>query len=659
MSAAACWLVKLKFGRVQTYLFEEPQLKSMVGANSLLGETARGRLVRAAKDDTGYAFTPQAAKPLDDREGGGAAAGRHTECAGYTGGARPEAADAAIDNLPGLAVACGAGLPEGLTFSSEDFQAAQLGKPGDGDLDDPWRALQHGVLIRDAGTLHALFPDSDHAADFVAAAETLVAEQLPGIRLEVETVELEQQNGVWRIKPSQRTPIASPGETPVDLPPLQVCQASGQGPASRLETNQDSGVKEKECVSEQVYRKRAKTGEFDQGQTYDLLGLLRHELLKRFMDRLGTRRRIVFPRNFEEVAPSGYLAVIVADGNGMGSRSREYVKRCVPGGEDGDFFRQHVAGERLFASMRAAVREALLSALADTFAVPGLYPEGKRRDAATERDVRVPFRLLMLGGDDLLMVCDAVRAMPLVIHYARRLTEFLLAAAPAADGRPAEAGRPLDVGVGVAITKRSFPFHRSHALAEQLAGSAKRLARESGLQRSVVDWLSTTESWHGDVRKVRQRDALRSYTLPAHGEVEHLILSRKPYPILDCAERDSLESLWNVAALVHGQKTPRNQWKQLALPLEEGRRVAERVASDVLADIPEQVTQRLVRARLFRRLTDRPGYAWSPWQEGVVLPEAGPKPALRQTAWSTAYVDFLELYDLCCTAREKDDVCKS
>ena len=36
-------------------------------------------------------------------------------------------------------------------------------------------------------------------------------------------------------------------------------------------------------------------------------------------------------------------------------------------------------------------------------------------------------------------------------------------------------GKRLHLGIGVAIVKKTFPFHRSHALAEQLAASAKRL----------------------------------------------------------------------------------------------------------------------------------------------------------------------------------------
>ena len=57
MNAETCqpWLVKLEFQRVQTYLFAVPDLKSMVGANTLLGEVLRGSLVDDG-DSSGFAI---------------------------------------------------------------------------------------------------------------------------------------------------------------------------------------------------------------------------------------------------------------------------------------------------------------------------------------------------------------------------------------------------------------------------------------------------------------------------------------------------------------------------------------------------------------------------------------------------------------------------
>lgn len=113
--------------------------------------------------------------------------------------------------------------------------------------------------------------------------------------------------------------------------------------------------------------------------------------------------------------------------------------------------------------------------------------------------------------------------MPLVIRYARHL-----------HNRPLNGidNRPIEVGVGVAIVKKKFPFHRAHALADQLLASAKRYrALPEGQRTSTVDWLAISEAWHEDVAEVRRRDQRKGYRVPGGG-AETLVLSRKPDRIL-------------------------------------------------------------------------------------------------------------------------------
>src|SRR4051794_34371691 len=105
------WLVNVEFGRVQTYLFAVSELKSMLGANTLLGELLRGRL-----GATGFAGDP--------------------------------------DTPPGLAVTHHAGLPP-------DVDAGKLPLPDGprqddplGSGDDPRAGCREGVLARDGGHFH-------------------------------------------------------------------------------------------------------------------------------------------------------------------------------------------------------------------------------------------------------------------------------------------------------------------------------------------------------------------------------------------------------------------------------------------------------------------------------------------------------------------------
>jgi len=207
----------------------------------------------------------------------------------------------------------------------------------------------------------------------------------------------------------------------------------------------------------------------------------------------------------------------------------------------------------------------------------------------------------------LLLVCDAVYAMPFVLSYVQCLNELNL-----------EDGELLRVGIGVAVAKKTFPFHRSRELAEDLARGAKRQDR----QRSMVDWLAISEAWHEDVAVVRRRDFRASYSLDAAGgEPETLILTCKPYPVL--GEGLTLESLLKAAESAVGV-LPRSQLMALADSIPAGRRQAD-WAVRLLDDKGREALAPAVNGHS----------AWSDLGDGT---------------YSTALLDFLELFEL---ARER------
>jgi hypothetical protein len=161
--------------------------------------------------------------------------------------------------------------------------------------------------------------------------------------------------------------------------------------------------------------------------------------------------------------------------------------------------------------MRVVVRTALCQALRSVFG----------------NGLRGSYQLLMLGGDDLLLVCNAKAAFPFVIEYAKELAK---------PGLELADGKPLTIGAGIAIAKASFPFHRLHEAAEELASSAKQLYRAHPQLGSVVDWNISTQSWIDD--PLAERRAL-------YGD-SPLIGSARPYAILPPGHEPlpSLETLF-------------------------------------------------------------------------------------------------------------------
>ncbi len=564
MSALAVWLVKLEFGRVQTYLFAVSELKSMIGANALIGEVLRGQLVGG--------------KFIGDR------------------------------NLPALARSAGldAALPATTLAQIAELSLEPRELPGDpltgpSDRDNPRAAYLQGILARDGGHFQAVFATKNQADEFVRRARALVGEDLPGLSVKARPVELKWNGQCWRgpakeekKAETKKSPPPSKGTLLLDLPQFQVCAVTQQGAASTTVPSLDD--KGEIPVSASVKKKKDQASKFDRGDTKEVLGLLRGYLL----DKLGLDDDS-FPNQFEHVASvSGYLAVIAADGNGIGSRSKKW--RDGVSKED-DFFKREARGEQFFHAMRTTVRIALVNALVETFKVQA------ERLRESDKKGRLPFRLMMVGGDDLLLVCDAVYAMPFAIAYMRELEKLNLAD-----------GSPLYIGMGIAIVKKKFPFHRSHALAEELAGSAKRLYRAMPKETrgSVVDWLAISEAWHEDVAEVRRRDSLVRYT-----NGDRLVLSGKPYRIL--GEGLSLEGLHTVAqAAIKGipetDRLARSQLMALAHKLPEGRRQGDWA----LRQAPDEV-----RTLLKPLMTGD-----SIWQD------------CGSQTWLTRLLDFLEVYEL-------------
>lgn len=569
-------VVKLDFERVQTYLFAVSELKSMVGANTLLGEVLRGRLGPDGKfalfvDADGSSGTNCSAQLLADHQ-------------------VPNG-----DNLPALAVQCGAGLPPGIDLPNLGFRDLPLSDPitpndrrtGPAkDRDDPATAYKNGILARDGGHLNAVFSSQRAAQRFFVAAQRLAAERLPGLWIKPKFHVLKFSGNAWRLETvcvrGRRVPKEISLDAPIrdgavfQLPQFQICQATGLVPASQ----EDPPGKGDEPICRAVSLKREATRRFAAGRSFDVIGLIRDRLLEA-LEVPDRYRADAFPAEFDKISRTGYLAVIAADGNGVGSESSRRQRECED--QSLGFFETEARLKQFFRHNRVLVRAAVQRAITETFReyVASRVQAGKK--------VQLPFRLLMLGGDDLLLVCDAAFGPEFLIRFTQALRE------------PGNAAASLTIGAGMAVVKHKFPFHRSHALAEQLAGSAKRLFRESdGASGSTADWLAIAEAWHEEIKQVRRRDAVVRYQVgDPQGQCvqESLVLSCRPYPILPAPnhpEQASLQSLWTLARVVGGEETgepmeqragslraARSQLVSLGTELEKGRRHAEWAARTV------------------------------------------------------------------------------
>lgn len=508
------WLVELELKRIQTYLFSVPRLRVMIGANALIGETLRGLW-------TGSGFADDPA------------------------------------SLPWLAQKCGAKWPTthvrfpAIFEQNGDPLVASRDSGGQSHWqDEVHKVAQTGILTRDGGHFEALFARKEDAEKFIGRAAQLVGEKLPGVLVESRCSEICQREGVHAKREIPRAMETPCTENVFDLALAEPCQWSGQEPASACLKDYPDDIP---LVGASVEARHARGKEFDNNATYEILGMLRPRLLAAVEAGENTK----FPAEFAQLASSRYIGVIHVDGNSVGRRYKKHREGC----QSKDFFVQWEHRERFFHTMRCGMRKAVLAAVRDRF-----------QRVCNKR--HIPLRILMLGGDDLVLVCGAPHALPFVVDLAKRVTEFT-GELTGEDGSLA----PLTIGAGVAIVQESFPFHRAHELAEQLASSAKRLkASLPAAEGNVVDWIVSTESWYGDVRETRQRTAV------IDGDI---VLTAKPYRILPCPgdadpDRRSLEELLvdarHLADLTRRRVIARSQMQRLARSLHDGRHTARFVA---------------------------------------------------------------------------------
>ncbi|MBW4652150.1 MAG: hypothetical protein KME20_03725 [Kaiparowitsia implicata GSE-PSE-MK54-09C] len=160
--------------------------------------------------------------------------------------------------------------------------------------------------------------------------------------------------------------------------------------------------------------------------------------------------------------PRSWLGIVHADGNGLGKIFLKFEKYL--GSDTSD--RNYINTYRKFSLALDECTEVAFKQALEVF-------------PADKKDGAVPVVPLILGGDDLTVVCDG--------HYALEFTrEFLQAfeqqtkahnsIAPIA--KAAFGVDRLSACAGVAIVKRHFPFSVAYSLAAELIRSAKQVKQQ-------------------------------------------------------------------------------------------------------------------------------------------------------------------------------------
>ncbi len=288
--------------------------------------------------------------------------------------------------------------------------------------------------------------------------------------------------------------------------------------------------------------------------------------------------------------PSNYLALLYADGNALGQLVQSQTSKA--------------SYQALSQRITTSLQRALWSALVEHFPAP------------RGPDHHVPFELIALGGDDLILVTVADMALPLALSISERFTQKSRTNDPA---DPA-----LTLSFGVVIAHPGQPILNLEQQARNLLSSAKQqYPGQAALDFHVVN----TPILH-DIAHIRAE----AYTLYQHG-TPTAQLSCRPYlqadlhTLLDHVHR--FQQGGEAAAL------PRNKLHTLYQSLFTGEAAAEQEAFFLRSRLNAAQLKKFDDFFTDFGVSQRSPLATAPslpWRAGATV------------AYTTPFLDLMELY---------------
>jgi hypothetical protein len=353
------------------------------------------------------------------------------------------------------------------------------------------------VIYRGGGKALVMFVEKSTAEKFIKKLSRKVIEQAPGLNLVVvyeqfdwEKRALASVHRELRIQLAARkldrhfsAPLAGLGVTAkcvyTGMPAVGWDDDEKLVGHDAAERKKSLGEKPR-LISAEVAAK-LKAERFAQKRLADLIKDL-HEENPEFARNL--KEKFEFAQNFNDFGEKGtssYIAVIHADGNGMGKRfsaideaynapaqNREYIRRLREFSES--------IHDRADHALKTVIKHLM------------------------ERWSEYQFRPIVFGGDDVTFVCEGHLGLTIAAEYLR-----------AYSGKPLTDGKLPYARAGVAVVKSHYPFSRAYDLAaNQLAKEAKKkinaLKQFDKESAAIMDWHFSTSGVELGLDEIRKRE---------------------------------------------------------------------------------------------------------------------------------------------------------
>ena len=191
-----------------------------------------------------------------------------------------------------------------------------------------------------------------------------------------------------------------------------------------------------------------------------------------------------------------------------------------------------------------------------------------------KQEKRIPLIPLVLGGDDLTVLCDGRIAVEFAATYLKAFQEqtkkeqvleqssIIPKILEKKNDCEEDDWTKLGAAAGIAITKPHYPFHRGYELAEQLLKQAKKVKSKIGVSRCALDFHILFDGAETSLDDLRERWTLtethnltaRPYVLGEEGDRENAWAKNRIW----CDLTKAAEQLTKAAEQLKEGKSPRS-----------------------------------------------------------------------------------------------------
>lgn len=321
------------------------------------------------------------------------------------------------------------------------------------------------AIINAAGNIKYIFDHEDKCKEVFREFPKQVLEAAPGITISQAVIEL--RDGLNLSDALHELEIRLRKERNMPMQPITLGLMG-------IQRSRETGLPERYHMSNP--EDYCDEGTFRKRKAADTYSLLKKAIGVEMADMVKTTNRV---DSFTDA--NDWIAVIHADGNGLG----QIVKAISENDSSGRDF--HTFSSLLNQSTIDAAKSAA-----------GIVFEN-----AIKNGTDLPFRPVVLGGDDLTVIIRGSLAMTFIQNYLEAFEKFTKENFMAFAREYNNLENGLTACAGIAYVKSSFPYYYAYNLAEELCAAAKK---DSNREKSCIMFHKVQDSFVESYEDITKRE---------------------------------------------------------------------------------------------------------------------------------------------------------